>query len=131
MARESSGRGSKYGQYTLGELNYYGEGGFAEDYAQAVAFYLLAAAQGLDGAQGTLGHMYANGFGVAQDHTEALRWYQLAAAQGDPIGLYNVAVFHELGQGVRKNKAAAIRFYRRAQAAGNSDAAAALQRLRA
>jgi len=82
LARESSGRGSRYGQYTLGELHYYGEGGLAQDYAQAVALYRLAAAQSLEEAQHSLGYMYYSGFGVARDYTAALRWYQLAAAQG-------------------------------------------------
>ena len=131
LARESSGKGSRYGQYVLGLLYQDGEGGVAQDDAQAVALYRLAAAQNFDGAQCDLGFMYGNGHGVAQDHAEALRLYQLAAAQGHPVALYNVAHFHEHGRGVRKNKAEAIRWYRRAQAAGYTDAAAVLQRLRA
>ncbi len=81
FARESSGRGSRYGQATLGELHYWVRGGLAWDshYAQALAFYRLAAAKGLDDAQYSLGYMYFHGYGVAQDHAEALRLYQLAA----------------------------------------------------
>ena len=79
LARQSSGRGSRYGQLTLGVLH-----DRAEDYAQSVAFYRLAAAQGLDGAQYQLGIMYYNGFGVVLDGAEALRWHQIAAAQGYP-----------------------------------------------
>ncbi len=131
LARESSGKGSRYGQAVLGLLYEWGEGGVAEDYAQAPALYRLAAAQNFDEAQFRLGHMYYDGYGVAQDHAEALRLYQLAAAQGHPVALYWVARCHELGQGVRKNKAEAIRWYRRAQTAGHPKAAAALQRLRA
>ena len=131
LARESSEKGSRYGQNTLGLLYKYGLGGVAQDYAQAVAFYRLAAAQNLDAAQCALGYMYHIGFGVAQDRTEALRLYQLAAAQGHPTALSNVAACHELGRGVPQNKAEAIRWYRRAQAAGHPKAADALQRLRA
>ena len=126
---KSSGRGSRYGQHTLGELHKFGEAGLAKDYAQAVAFWQLAAAQGLDGAQDILGNMYQDGWGVAQDLAEALRWYQLAAAQGNPAALYNIAACYEDGDGVRKNKSAAIRWYRRAQAAGDRDAAADLRML--
>ena len=129
LARESSGKGSRYGQYVLGRLYEYGAGGVAQDYAQALALYRLAAAQNLDGAQNSLGFMYYYGHGVAQDYSEALRLFQLAAAQGHPIALYNVAVNHERGHGVRKNKAEAIRWYRRAQAAGDPDAADQLQML--
>ena len=131
LARESSGKGSRYGQWVLGWLYLRGEGGVAQDYAQALALYRLAAAQNFDGAQCALGCMYELGLGVAQDYAEALRWYQLAAAQGYPTALWNVATCHEDGHGVRKNKAEAIRWYRRAQAAGYARAADELQRLRA
>ena len=81
-ARASSGRGSRYGQLTLGILHCFGLVGIAEDDAQAVSFYQLAAAQGLDEAQYRLGRMYEKGFGVTQDPAEAMQWYQRAAAQG-------------------------------------------------
>jgi len=131
LARESSSRGSRYGQHTLGELHRWGRGGLARDRAQAVAFYGLAAAQGLDDAQNCLGYMYANGDGVAQDLAEALRWYQLAAAQGHPDASWWVAFCHEHGQGVAADVAEAIRWYKRAQAAGHLFAAVDLRRLRA
>jgi len=127
LARESSGRGSRYGQVTLGRLHYLGVGGLAYDIAQAAAFFRLAAAQGLDDAQFQLGYMCYRYEGVAEDYAEALRLFQLAAAQGHPEALYTVALCHQYGQGVRKNKAAAIRWYRRAQAAGYPRAATQLQ----
>jgi hypothetical protein len=129
LARESSGGGSRYGQFTLGELRRWGYAGLARDYAQAVAFHRLAAAQGLDGAQYQLGHLHFMGESVAQDLAEALRWWQLAAAQGHARALYWVAVCHERGYGVAVDVAEAIRWYKRAQAAGDTDAAAKLQRL--
>ena len=92
LARESSGKGSRYGQFTLGLLYRHGGGGVAQDYAQAVALYRLAAAQNLDDAQYSLGYMYYDGIGVAQDDAEALRLYQLAAAQGHPVALFNIAL---------------------------------------
>ena len=111
----------------LGALYEYGRGGVAEDFAQAVAFYRLAAAQNLDGTQCNLGRMYDNGHGVAEASAEALQLYQLAAAQGHPEALFIVAAYHE--DAFRKNKAEAIRWYRRAQAAGDPGAPYALQRL--
>jgi len=120
LAGESSGRGSRYGQYTLGQLHLF----------QALALYRLAAAQGLDEAQYSLGGMFYYGIGVAQDDAEALRLYQLAAAQGHPGALYWVALCHQNGHGVvAADVAEAIRWYRRAQAAGHPTAAGALQRL--
>jgi TPR repeat protein len=131
LARESSGRGSRYGQLTLGELHYFGRGGLAQDYAQAVAFHRLAAAQGFDGAQHSLGYMYYTGEGVAHDFAEALRWYQLAASQGYPEAMYFVASCHENGYGIAADVAEAIRWYKRAQAAGDPAAADRLQQLSA
>jgi len=131
FARESSGRGSRYGQVTLGWLHCLGRGGLVVDHAQAVAFYRLAAAQGLDEAQLSLGLMYLNGWGVARDRAEALRLFQLAAAQGHAAGLFWVAFCHEKGQGVAVDVAEAIRWYRRAQAAGHPYVADNLQRLAA
>ena len=136
LARESSGRGSKYGQFTLGELHRWGRGGLAEDPVQALAFYRLAAAQGLDEAQMSLGHMYfcvprvlQSSSGVAEDCAEGLRLWQLAATQGHPKALYRVACCHEYGNGVAADAAEAIRWYRRAQAAGYPHAAYNLRRL--
>jgi len=57
LARESSVRGSRYGQCTLGALFYGGKAGLAKDAAQAVAFYRLAAAQDLDQAHYSLGRL--------------------------------------------------------------------------
>jgi len=123
LARESSGRGSRYGQLTLGVFYHWGLGGLARDHAQALAFYGLAAAQGLDAAQEGLGCMYHYASGVARDYTEALRWYQFAAAQGLYTALYHVAIYHEHGLGVAADVAEAIRWYRRAQAAGDDTCA--------
>ena len=131
LARESSGKGSRYGQSALGEFYFHGAGGVAEDDAQALAFYRLAAAQNLDEAQYMLGYIYNHDFGVAQAHAEALRLFHLAAAQGHHIAFFNIALCHENGRGVPANKSEAIRWYRRAQAAGHPKAASALQRLRA
>jgi len=129
LARESSGKGSRYGQYTLGQLHKSGRGRLARDPAQALAFYRLAAAQGFDDAQCSLGCMFFTGECVAQDHAEALRWFQLAAAQGHPYALAWVADCHEHGWGVAADVAEAIRWYRRAQAAGYAGAARNIRRL--
>ncbi len=40
----------------------------AQDYVEAVRFYLLAAAQGYAHAQFNLGYMYQKGQGVAKDY---------------------------------------------------------------
>ena len=130
LAHKSSGMDSRYGQYALGDMYWYSQGGPAR-FAQALAVYRLAAAQNLDEAQNSLGLMHYEGRGVAQDFAEALRLFQLAAAQGLPRALYTIALCHQIGIIVPENKAEAIRWYMRAQAAGNLHAADALQRLSA
>jgi len=127
LARESSGRGSRYGQHTLGGLHYCGIEGLSQDCAQALAFLRLSAAQGLDAAQYSLGRMCSSGWGVAQDLAEALRLSRLAAAQGHRDALFMVAYCHEEGQGVTADMAEAIRWYKRAQAAGSNGAARKLR----
>jgi TPR repeat protein len=56
--------------------------GVAQDDAEAVRWYRLAAAQGYAYAQFNLGNMFEKGRGVAKDTAEAIRLYRLAAAQG-------------------------------------------------
>jgi hypothetical protein len=130
LARESSGKGSRYGQYALGLLYQLGQGGVAKDDAQAAAFYRLAAVQGLDDAQWMMGIMYFNGYGVVEDDDEGRRWHKLAEAQGHREALLNEAMHQEDEDGL-DDVVEAIRWYRRAQAAGHPHAAADLQRLRA
>lgn len=129
LARESSGSGSKYGQYVLGQLYEHGGRGVAKDDVQAVALYRLAAEQDLDEAQFSLGIMYSLGYGVDENEAEALRCFQLAAAQGHHQALCQVAVSHDFGIGVPVNKDEAIRLYKLAQAAGSKAAANHLRRL--
>jgi len=57
--------------------------GVAQDTAEAIRWYRLAAEQGHADAQYNLGRMFEEGQGVAQDTAEAIRWYRLAAEQGN------------------------------------------------
>jgi hypothetical protein len=82
VARESAAAGSSFGQFVVGKC-YDAGWGVAQDDAEAVRWYRLAAAQGYADALCNLGFMFENGRGVAQDDAEAVRWYRLAAAQGD------------------------------------------------
>ena len=131
LARESAGMGSRYGQYTMARgLNAWcGRGRDHRDAAQAVAFYRLAAAQGLDAAQCELSIQLTFGVHVARDYAEALRLCELAATQGYADALFTLGDYHERAFGVARDIHAAIRLYKRAQAAGSTLAAARLQEL--
>jgi len=93
-----------------------------KDYAEAVKWYRLAAAQGDADAQYNLGVMYDNGQGVVQDYAEAVKWYRLAAAQGDADAQYNLGVMYDNGQGVVQDYTEAVKWYRLAAAQGNAKA---------
>jgi hypothetical protein len=82
LGRESAAAGSCFGQYVVGACYKFGCGGVAQDYAEAVRLYSLAAAQGHADAQNNLGNMFEKGQVVAKDRAEAIRLYRLAAAQG-------------------------------------------------
>ena len=75
-------KGNAEAQSDLGVMYDKGQG-VAQDYAEAVKWYRLAAAQGMRWRNSDLGLMYDHGQGVKQDYAEAVKWYRLAAAQGD------------------------------------------------
>ena len=134
LARESSWKGSRYGQYALA-IWYLSNRGvfeleFFQPYRTAEELFRLAAAQKLDSALLMLGYMADDGhYGISRDRGEVLFFFKLAAAQGLPTALFEVAAFLEKCRGSH-NQAEAIRFYRRAQAAGYSKTASELWRLR-
>ena len=82
-------QGDATAQNNLGAMYHQGQG-VAQDYAEAVKWFRLAAAQGLAAAQSWLGSMYEQGQGVAQDYAEAVKWFRLAAAQGDAAAQSNL-----------------------------------------
>ena len=108
-------------QYTLGLM--YAEGtSVAEDDAEVVRWFRMAAEQGHASAQHTLGLMYAEGEGVPQDDAEAVRWYRLAAEQGHAISQYNLGRMYAEGEGVPEDDVEAVRWYRLAAEQGHASA---------
>ena len=94
----------------------------AEDDAEAVRWYRLAAEQGLAEAQVNLGVMYDNGEGVPEDDAEAARWYRLAAEQGHPKAQLNVALQYIQGEGVPVDHVRAYAWLDLGAARGDPDA---------
>ncbi len=84
--------------------------------------YRLAAEQGYDLAQLSLGRMYARGEGVAQDEAEAVRWYRLAAERGHAPTQYKLGRMYANGDGVLQDEAEAVRLYRLAAKKGHARA---------
>jgi TPR repeat protein len=129
LGRESEAAGSCFGQCVVAVCYYFGCGGVAQDYAEAVRLSRLAAAQGHAVAQFNLGCMFSTGQGVAQDHAQAARLYHLAAEQGDANAQFNLGNMFECGKGVAQDRAEAIRWYRLAAAQGHAQAKTNLKRL--
>ena len=75
-------------QNNLGTLYDRGQG-VAQNYAEAIKWYRLAAEQGHDVAQYNLGTMYAVGHGVPLDYVSAYKWLNLSAAQGYDLAVEN------------------------------------------
>jgi TPR repeat protein len=119
LGRESAAAGSCFGQNVVGRCYEFGGGGVAQDNAEAVRLYRLAAAQGDASAQYNLGYMIEKGYGVAQDTAEAIRWYRLAAEQGHAGAPYRLGCLCEKCDGVAQDTAEAIRWYRLAAEQGN------------
>ena len=85
---QSARDGNAEAQFRLGWMYATGQG-VAENYAEAVRWYRLAAQQGQARGQNGLGVMYEHGFGVSENYVMAFAWYNLAAAQGEENAVEN------------------------------------------
>ena len=92
------------------------------DYAEALRWYRLAAAQGDARAQFNLGYMYHYGQDVTQDYVEAVKWVRLAAAQGLAIAQNNLGTMYDKGQGVTQDYVRAHMWLNLSAVSGNADA---------
>jgi uncharacterized protein len=81
-------------------------------------------------AQYQLGMMLAEGSGGARDDAAARALFEKAAAQNHPGALERMGAFAQNGRGGPKDSDAAKAYYERAVALGDTDAKAALERLR-
>jgi len=106
-----------------------GGGGASSDPARARE--LLARAAGTNAeSQFQLGLMMAEGTGGTKDDAAARALFEKAAAQNHPGALERMGAFAQNGRGGPKDSDAAKAYYERAAALGDTDAKAALERLR-
>ena len=109
--------GNPAAQYGVGTMYESGQG-VAQDYAEAMRLYRLAAAQNYATASLNIGVMYFQGRGVAQDHAEAARWFREAADQGSAMAAFNLGVMRQTGEGLPRDMDAAVGRFRQAAAMG-------------
>ena len=100
--------------------------GAAQDHAQAMELYRLAADLGCVMAQTNLGWKYTFGHVVDRDYVKALHWFRRAADQGYSTAQHGLAFMHRFGCGVVRDDAEAVRLYHLAAENGNRSARVAL-----
>lgn len=122
--------GNAQAQLRMGLLNYHGHG-VRENDAQALAWFEMAARQGLAEAQFHLGNMYAYGLadpGLQSDAGRlAAQWYFEAARQGHAEAQYSLGILFLTGTGLVQNQTEAMRWIGLAARQGHADAASYLQ----
>lgn len=128
MWKPDANAGDAEAQYSLGILNYYGEG-VKKDGAEGVKWFRLAADQGHPAAQFYMGRAYDDGIGVETDDVEAVRWYRAAAEQGQRVAQYNLARMLELGEGADDDIWEATELYEEAASQGYAKAQFCLGRI--
>jgi hypothetical protein len=123
-------RGNADAQFVLG-LRYASSEGAAQDYGQAVQWYLKAAEQNHVLAQFNLGIMYTNGQGVLVDDHQSAMWFDRAARQEDPGAEYYLgmrqyrASFHGTAGQMRESSIEAYKWFALAAALGYQDSVVA------
>ena len=91
--RKAAEQGVPHAQWRLGKMLLDGRPKFAEGSVpvpkaadEGLKWILLAANQGLDGAQCDLGYFCEKGYGVKQDYVEAYKWYKLGTRKSGLLG---------------------------------------------
>ena len=113
--------------------------GLEKDLKKAARYYKLAADQGYDKAQFTLGRYYEDGKGVEKNLTDAVKYYKLAADQGHEKAQFNLGRCYENGIGAekapgpkdpsQKDLGQAVKYYKLAADQGHDSAQDALKRI--
>ena len=79
--------GNSSAQFNVGGFYELGQGGVAQDYAEAARWYRKSADQGYPAAQHRLWILYVEGLGVPQNNGDAAKWFRSAADQGYPAAV--------------------------------------------
>ena len=75
----------------------------AQNSAEALYWFRMAADNGYAYAMYALGDMYLAGNGVAKDAEEATAWYQKASDNGDANGHWSLSLRYLYGDGIGKD----------------------------
>lgn len=95
--------GDAEAQYALGVAYCRGQG-VAQDFGDAVRWYLKSAEQGHPDAQCNLAMHYFKGEGVDRDMKKAVDWWKKSAEQGNAKAQCNLGECYQEGKGVEKDE---------------------------
>jgi TPR repeat protein len=116
--RKRAEKGDVGAQIQLGHMYYFGDGA-PQNYAEARAWCLKAAAFKVCEAQSILGRIYANGYGFGQDFEKAADWFRRAAGQESAADQCALGVLYAHGAGVAQDDIEAATWFKRAAFKGN------------
>ena len=94
--------------------------GVAQDFGEALHWYVLAANSGDVAAMNMVGRCHELGRGTPINFELAAVWYRKASEHGLDWGLYNYANLLARGRGVKADRAQAFALYRRAAELGHA-----------
>ncbi len=108
-------------QYELAEAYRTGTN-VAENFTEALRWYLASAELGLADAQNNLGAMYLAGMGADRNPAKAVYWYRKAAEQQQMHAQFNLAMLYLLGNGVAQSDEDAAHWLHAAAEQGDMEA---------
>jgi hypothetical protein len=119
--KRSAAQGYDMAQYSLGDAYFRGEG-VAQNYPEALKWYLLAAEHENASAQVAAGAMYASGKGTKQDYVEANRWFLRAGNKGNTFAQFNMGMAYDNGLGVKTDHTQAFQWFLKSAKNGTAQA---------
>jgi uncharacterized protein len=115
--------GEAVGQYMLGMMQLYGQGGASKNVLSGLAWLRLAAAQGYSEAEVELGVACLQSRGMARSPSEAKKYFEAAARRGNARAQVLLGSLLDGGDyGVPLDYSAAARWYQEAASQGRPDA---------
>jgi len=99
--RQAAEGGDRAAQFSLAEVNYKGQLGSPQNYAQAWQWYWAASRQQHNKASLMLSRMCKYGEGVPLDINQSVQWLQTASDQGNAQAMFLLSNAYASGEGVK------------------------------
>jgi TPR repeat protein len=114
--REDDRQRAAWAFWFVGQAHFQGFG-VAQDYTQAMPYFLKSAELGYAEAMRTLATMYNGDYGYPQDVGKLVHWMRKAAEAGNAAAMENMAALYAEGVGVPQDLAEAAKWREKAAAA--------------